>query len=263
MLRLYCGHVATRVACNIQHVEPLPPFSSTQHPTPHVCNIETQRLQHWKIMFATPNNTCLQLRDSASATSKMNVCNILSIWKQIVATSGVNIHNTETSSSTFATSTQNTCNILMRHLKHVRHTLASSTKTLPHVVSPRRRRPQLAVSSRQSPSPWPAGEQAAVRTPGAPSSRPRRDPQGSRGESRAHNSVSPPSCAHGRNDACACHRRCAEERECAGENWENWERGCAGEKKIEREDVLVKRKERIQMEWWKDVEEDGPRGRQD
>jgi hypothetical protein len=29
---------------------------------------------------------------------------------------------------------------------------------------------------------------------------------------------------------------------------EKIERGCAGEKKIEREDVLVKRKERIQME---------------
>jgi hypothetical protein len=78
MLRLYCDHVATRVACNIEHLEPL--LSSTrhnsqhqmfatskhnisnieklclQHPTTHVCNIETQHLQHRKLMVATSNS---------------------------------------------------------------------------------------------------------------------------------------------------------------------------------------------------------------
>jgi hypothetical protein len=70
-------HVATILLpccdpCCVQHPTSVTssPFSSTQHPTPHVCNIETQRLQHWKIMFATSNNTCLQHRDSVSATLK-------------------------------------------------------------------------------------------------------------------------------------------------------------------------------------------------
>jgi hypothetical protein len=35
--------------------------------------------------------------------------------------------NVETSRSTFATSARNTCNILMKHLKHVEHTLATCT----------------------------------------------------------------------------------------------------------------------------------------
>jgi hypothetical protein len=76
-------HVATILRsccdpCCVQHPTSgaSSPFSSTQHPTPRVCNIETQRLQHWKIMFATPNSTCLQHRDSTSATSKINGCNI-------------------------------------------------------------------------------------------------------------------------------------------------------------------------------------------
>jgi hypothetical protein len=53
MLRLYCDHVATRIACNIQHQE----LSS---PSP----IDTN-----------PNITCLQHRNSTSATLKFNVCN--------------------------------------------------------------------------------------------------------------------------------------------------------------------------------------------
>jgi hypothetical protein len=66
------------IACCVQHPTSgaSSPFSSTQHLTSHVCNIETQHLQHWKIMFATPNNTCLQHRDSASAASEINGCDI-------------------------------------------------------------------------------------------------------------------------------------------------------------------------------------------
>jgi hypothetical protein len=73
MLRLYCGHVATHVACNIQHQEHLLP--SPRHNTQHqmsatskhnICNIE-------KTMFVTTNNKRLQHRDSASATSKLMV----------------------------------------------------------------------------------------------------------------------------------------------------------------------------------------------
>jgi hypothetical protein len=37
-----CDHVATRVARNIQHQELSSPSSSTQIPTSHVCNIETE-----------------------------------------------------------------------------------------------------------------------------------------------------------------------------------------------------------------------------
>jgi hypothetical protein len=40
---------------------------------------------------------------------------------------GINIHNVEKSRSTFATSARNSCNILMRHLKHVGHMLATYT----------------------------------------------------------------------------------------------------------------------------------------
>jgi hypothetical protein len=57
--------------CNIQHQEPSSP-SSTQHPTSHICNIETQQLQHQKLMFATSNITFLKHQDSTSATSKIN-----------------------------------------------------------------------------------------------------------------------------------------------------------------------------------------------
>jgi hypothetical protein len=68
MLRLYCDHVATWAACNIQHQEfSSPPprqksqhhMSATskpnirnieiqclQHPTTRACNIETQHLKH-------------------------------------------------------------------------------------------------------------------------------------------------------------------------------------------------------------------------
>jgi hypothetical protein len=46
MLRLCCDHVATCVTCNIQHQEPSLPSFLTQHPTLHVCNIETQHPQH-------------------------------------------------------------------------------------------------------------------------------------------------------------------------------------------------------------------------
>jgi hypothetical protein len=46
MLRPCCDHVATCVACNIQHQEPSLPSFLTQHPTLHVCNIETQHPQH-------------------------------------------------------------------------------------------------------------------------------------------------------------------------------------------------------------------------
>jgi hypothetical protein len=38
-------------------------------------------------------------------------------------------HNAETPRSTFATSTRNTCNILVKHLKHVEHTLATCTNS--------------------------------------------------------------------------------------------------------------------------------------
>jgi hypothetical protein len=76
MLRLYCGHVATRVACNIQHQEPLLPFP--QHNTQHHVSATSKRSVYniEKIMFATLNSTCLQHRDSASTTSKINGCNI-------------------------------------------------------------------------------------------------------------------------------------------------------------------------------------------
>jgi hypothetical protein len=53
MLQLYCDHVATRVACNIQNQELSSPSSSTQNPTSHVCNIE----------------------NSTSTTLKFNICN--------------------------------------------------------------------------------------------------------------------------------------------------------------------------------------------
>jgi hypothetical protein len=46
MLRLYYQHVATSVVCNIQHQELSSLSSSTQNPTSHVCNIETQDPQH-------------------------------------------------------------------------------------------------------------------------------------------------------------------------------------------------------------------------
>jgi hypothetical protein len=109
MLRLYCFHVAIRVACNIQHQESSPP------PPRHKLNI-----------------TCLQHRNSTPATLKFNICDtqqhlfatsilsIYSIKKLTFATRRINIRNIETSKSTLTTSTRNTCNILLKHTKHVK-----------------------------------------------------------------------------------------------------------------------------------------------
>jgi hypothetical protein len=46
VLRLHYEHVATSVACNIQHQELSFLSSSTQNPTSHVCNFETQHPQY-------------------------------------------------------------------------------------------------------------------------------------------------------------------------------------------------------------------------
>jgi hypothetical protein len=109
MLRLYCFHVAIRVACNIQHQESSPP------PPRHKLNI-----------------TCLQHRNSTPATLKFNICDtqqhlfatsilsIYSIKKLTFATRRINIRNIETSKSTLTTSARNTCNILLKHTKHVK-----------------------------------------------------------------------------------------------------------------------------------------------
>jgi hypothetical protein len=75
--------------------------------------------------------------------------------------------NVETSRSTFATFARNTCNILMKHLKHVEHTLATcinpATASSSHPLAAQRR------GSRASPRAPCAG--AAVRSC-APRARP-------------------------------------------------------------------------------------------
>jgi hypothetical protein len=38
---------------NVYNIQHMGPSSSTQHPTSHICNIETQHPQHRKLMFAT------------------------------------------------------------------------------------------------------------------------------------------------------------------------------------------------------------------
>jgi hypothetical protein len=115
MLRLYWGHVATRVACNFQHQEPLLPYldttpnikclqhrnatsatlkingyniqhhgpSSTQHPTSHICNIKTQHPQHRKLMFATSKYLDLILKHSqrTPATCRERECNMFTTIK--------------------------------------------------------------------------------------------------------------------------------------------------------------------------------------
>jgi hypothetical protein len=52
----------------------------------------------------------------------------------------------KTSRFTFTTSVRNTCNILLKHLKHVEHTLSTCTKTqtAPRVFSSLPRRPNVA-----------------------------------------------------------------------------------------------------------------------
>jgi hypothetical protein len=71
MLRPCCD------SCCVQHPTSgaLLPSSSTRNRTSQVCNIETQHPQHYNLIFATPNITCLHHQDSTSATSKNNVCN--------------------------------------------------------------------------------------------------------------------------------------------------------------------------------------------
>jgi hypothetical protein len=82
-----------------------------RHNTQHACNIETQHPQNLKINVCNIKNML------------KNSCNICNIRKQIIATSGIkmlcwgiNIRYITTYGSTFVTSTQNTCNILVRHL---------------------------------------------------------------------------------------------------------------------------------------------------
>jgi hypothetical protein len=67
MLRLYCGYVATHVACNIQHQEPL-------------------------LLNTTPNTTCPQHRNATSTTLKFNVCNT---QQHVSATSRLDVRNIE------------------------------------------------------------------------------------------------------------------------------------------------------------------------
>jgi hypothetical protein len=69
MLRLYCDHVATRVACNIQHQELSPLLLDTK-----------------------PNIIRPQHRYSTSATLKINVCNT---QQHVSPTSRLDIRNIE------------------------------------------------------------------------------------------------------------------------------------------------------------------------
>jgi hypothetical protein len=133
-----CDYNATMLrpvfACNIQHQEPSPPpprhkpnikclqhrnstfatlkfnvyniqhqgwhsFHSTQHPTSHVCDIETQHPQH---------------RNSTSATSKINICNIKKIR------------------SNFETFTWNTRNTARTWMQHIRNDCNMNDKRLHH-----------------------------------------------------------------------------------------------------------------------------------
>jgi hypothetical protein len=67
MWRLYCGYVATCVACNGPHQEP-------------------------PLLNTTPNTTCLQHQNATSATLKFNVCNT---QQHVSATSRLDIRNIE------------------------------------------------------------------------------------------------------------------------------------------------------------------------
>jgi hypothetical protein len=102
MLRPCCG----RVACNIQHQEPSPP-SLTQNPTLHVCNIKTQHLQHYNLMFTTSNIRSPPPPSTQHPTSR--VCNIETQHSQ---------HRKLMFAISKSTSELNTCNTCLKCLQH-------------------------------------------------------------------------------------------------------------------------------------------------
>jgi hypothetical protein len=68
ILRLYCGHAATDVACDIQHQEPLLP--SPRHNTQHQMSATSNATS------ATLKNNVCNNQQQMSTTPRLNICNI-------------------------------------------------------------------------------------------------------------------------------------------------------------------------------------------
>jgi hypothetical protein len=82
------------------------------------CTIQQQEL------FSSPARHKTQ--HHMSAISKLNILNTKNVLN--IQNTSTTSHNIKTSRSTFATSAWNNCGIILKHLKHVEHTLATCAK---------------------------------------------------------------------------------------------------------------------------------------
>jgi hypothetical protein len=85
----------------------------------NICNIQIKYLQHMCETYAI----------SRWNTYKHTPENRWNIWNIHLQQTCISIAPCATSRSTFATAIWNTCNILLKHMKHLKHTLATCTES--------------------------------------------------------------------------------------------------------------------------------------
>jgi hypothetical protein len=103
-------HVATRVSCNI---------ASQNKSQLKIRNIQKQHLQHRESNGSGGRITSATLKHVDLLLQHPDYTHATCVW---------NSYNISTSRSTFATFACNNCNILLKHLKHTDHRLATCHK---------------------------------------------------------------------------------------------------------------------------------------